>query len=33
MAEILIIDDDPLFAETVTDKLDSLRHTSRSRTP
>ncbi|ADW17007.1 two component, sigma54 specific, transcriptional regulator, Fis family [Desulfobulbus propionicus DSM 2032] len=29
MAEILIIDDDPLFAETVADKLDSLRHTSR----
>lgn len=30
MAEILIIDDDPLFAETVADKLDSLRHTSQS---
>jgi two-component system, NtrC family, response regulator len=28
MAEILIIDDDVLFAETVADKLDSLRHAS-----
>ncbi len=27
MAEILIIDDDELFAETVADKLDSLQHT------
>ena len=29
MAEILIIDDDHLFAETVADKLESLQHTSR----
>lgn len=29
MADILIIDDDTLFAETVADKLDSLRYTSR----
>lgn len=29
MAEILIIDDDELFAETVADKLDSLRHAAR----
>jgi two-component system, NtrC family, response regulator len=28
MAEILIIDDDMLFAETVADKLDSLQHAS-----
>jgi two-component system NtrC family response regulator len=30
MAEILIIDDDPLFAETVADKLDSLHHVSQA---
>lgn len=29
MAEILIVDDDVLFAETVADKLDSLQHVSR----
>jgi two-component system NtrC family response regulator len=28
MADILIIDDDTLFAETVADKLESLQHTS-----
>lgn len=30
MAEILIIDDDPLFAETVADKLEGLEHSSRT---
>ena len=30
MAEILSIDDDPLFAETVADKLEGLEHASRT---
>ena len=30
MAKILIIDDDPLLAETVADKLDSLHHQSQT---